>query len=152
VHGVERAELWRFDLAPGADVAAARARFEAAACRAGRYVNLNRDACSWPDGARPYPENAPRRGCAVDVWVRDGDGGDAAAFAYFRAEEPCLVDLRRGTLWRLWLSEADRTAARERALEVAVARGRRHGLLANPHAQTAEVLHVVGGPDLEEAP
>lgn len=152
VAGVERADLWRFTLALGTDAGAARVRLEAAACRAGRYVNLNRDACSWPSGPRPYPEAAPRRGCAVDVWVQDGDGSDPAALAYFRAQEPSVADLRRGTLWRLWLPDADARAARDRALDLAVTRARRQGLLANPHAQTAEVLCVVPGPDLEESP
>jgi hypothetical protein len=153
VAGVERGELWRFELlAPGADPGALRAELQGAACRAGRYVNLNRDECRWLDGPRPYPPDAPRHGCAVDVWVRDGDGRDAVALAWFRKQvDAAIHDLWRGVVWRLWLPTPDPDAARETALELAVARGRRHGLLANPHSQSAEVLHVVTGPVAGEA-
>lgn len=151
VAGVERAELWRFEVEPGPAPSPVAARLRAAACRAGRYVNLNRDVCDWQDGPRHYPAEAPRAGCAVDVWVCDGDGRDPVALAYFRARAvPELTDLRRGILWRLWLPGADPTAARAAAEEITVTRGRRHGLLMNPHAQTATILHVLRAPATKE--
>ena len=148
VAGVERGVLWRFDLPslePGA-VAGVRRDLEAAAARAGRYVNLNRDRVLWLDGPRPYPATAPRHGWVVDVWVEDGDGADAEAQAYFRRTAPHLEDLRRGILWRLWLAVDSQERALALADEITVTRGRRHGLLMNPHAQGAAILAVVGAP------
>jgi hypothetical protein len=151
--GLVRSELWRFDVGPvaGAETAELRARIAAAASRAGRYLNLNRDRAGWLDGPHPYPREAPAAGCAVDLWVRDGDGTDQRALLYFRAQAQAgMVQVWRGTLWRLILPVADPAAARREALEIAVTRDRRHGLLANPHAQTAVVLHVVPAPAAKE--
>ena len=151
--GVERAELWRFDAGPvgEAERAGLCDRLARAASFSGRYVNPNRDRARWLAGPRPYDRGACARGCAVDVWVRDGDGEDAEALHYFRTQAHSgLVQVWRGTLWRLYLPVVDPLAAREQALEIAVTRARRHGLLANPHAQTAVVLHVVEGPGTKE--
>jgi hypothetical protein len=83
----------------------------------------------------------------VDVWVRDGQGRDAAALAWFRGEaHPGLVDLRRGVVWRFVVRAVDEPGARDAALDLAVTRGRTHGLLANPHAQSAEIVGIVPGP------
>lgn len=152
VDAVERAELWRFQVPDADEVARAELqdRLRSAACRAGRYVNLNRDTCTWLRGPRPYTRT-PAAGTAVDVWVRDGAGCDASALAWFRAQASSRVEeVQRGVLWRLYLPIADPTRARERGLEIAVTRARGEGLLANPHAQIAEVLHVVPGPQVEE--
>jgi len=149
VAGVERGELWRFEI-PGADAAAAarRDRLRDAASRAGRYVNSNRDVALWLDGPAPYPDAAPAGGCAVDVWVCDGDGRDPVALAWFRAQgDPELADLRRGILWRLWLPTGDPVAARAQAEVIASSRDRHQGLLANPLAQTAVIWSVVHGSD-----
>jgi hypothetical protein len=145
VAGVERGELWRFTLAPGAQVAPARAALERAACRAGRYVNTNRDIWTWLDAPRPYPAAAPRGGTAVDIWVTDGDGRDPVAARDFGAEVSDLRDVRRGILWRLWLP-VDAQAAADLAWSIAETRARRQGLLFNPHAQKAEILAVVAAP------
>ena len=148
VAGVERGVLWRFDLPslePDA-VAGLRHDLEAAAARAGRYVNSNRDRMLWLDGPRSYPVGAPPDGWAVDVWVEDGDGSDAEAQAYFRRTTPALQDLQRGVLWRLWLAVDSRERALALADEITVTRGRRHGLLMNPQAQSAAILAVVGAP------
>jgi hypothetical protein len=96
------------------------------------------------DEGRPGSPRARRGECAADVWVRDGDGRDAAALAYFRQRvTPRLADLGCGILYRLWLREPDPEAARRLALQLAVTRSRRAGLLANPHYQTVEVLEIV---------
>jgi hypothetical protein len=155
VAGVERGDLWRFELAdlPAGSLDESREAIERAAARAGRYVNLNRDVCGWLRGPLPYPEAAPRGGTAVDLWVCDGEGRDEVALAYFRARCPAgLQDLRRGTWWRLWLRGGTPHEARERAWDLAFLRSREHGLLCNPHAQQAEILSVVHDPSLEGAP
>jgi hypothetical protein len=151
VTAVERSEMWRFDVGavPAASLGELRVRLAAAASRAGRYVNPNRDRASWMNAPRPYSSAAA--GCAVDVWVCDGDGTDGRAGQYFRSRAHAgLVGVRRGILWRLYLPLADPAAARAQALDIAVRRGRRHGLLANPHAQSAVVLHVVPAPGVKE--
>jgi hypothetical protein len=143
IAGVERGELWRFELAPDARLAPAREAIERAAARAGRYLNSNRDTGIWLEGPRPYPRAAPRGGTAVDLWVRNGDGRDAAALRYFERQPDAAVrGLRRGVLWRLWVqAPADR--AEEIAWNAAETRSRSQGLLFNPHAQTGEILAVV---------
>lgn len=144
VRGVRRGELWRFELEGALDVDTAQRRLETAASRAGRYVNRNRDVGVWLAGPRPYPPDGPAGCTAVDVWVQEGDGRDAAALAWFRAQGPVpLGDLQRGVLWRLFLPGRDAPAAREWASELAVTRARAHGLLSNPHAQTSQVLYTV---------
>ncbi len=143
---VERGVLWRFTfVAPDPEEFAAwRAPLERAACRVGRYVNANRDACAWWTGPRPYPDRAPPGGSAVDIWVCEGDGEDRVAARYFRRQTAAPLErVRRGILWRLCFPGRDLDAARERAADTAVTRGRRHGLLSNPHAERAEILGAV---------
>jgi len=152
VDGVERGELWRFETAAGVEPAALRAALERAAMRAGRYVNSNRDVCLWLAGARAYPQDAPPADVAVEIWVCDGAGEDAAALAYFRSQAGNAVQrVRRGTWWRLWMRTPAAEAAREAAWDLAVTRSRAHGLLFNPQAQQAEILAVVPGPGTKEA-
>lgn len=154
VDGVERGELWRFDAAAAGaeDAAALRRALERAALRAGRYVNGNRDVCTWLDGPRVYPADAPPAGVAVEIWVCDGDGADAAALRYFRAQAGDAVQhVRRGTWWRLWMRTPAAGPAREWAWDLACTRSRTEGLLFNPQAQQAEILAVVPGPGTKEA-
>jgi hypothetical protein len=153
VAGVERGALWCFDLPDQAPLTTSRERLRQAACRAGRYVNTNRDVAAWLEGPRPYPTAAPATGHAVDIWVRDGDGADAAALGWFRAQAlPELRGVRRGILWRLWLPARAPAAARALALDIAATRNRHHGLLANPHSQSATILDVVPGPEAAKEP
>ncbi len=142
VTDVERGTLWRFDLD---DVDAAhevQRQLERAACRAGRYVNTNRDACHWleprADGAAA--ETATYR---VALWVTHGDGSDAVARAYFqKSVDVALRAVRRGVFWALTITARDADAARNRVLDLAVTRTRTQGLLANPHHERVEVLQV----------
>jgi hypothetical protein len=153
IAGVERGELWRFEVAEGdaAALAGWKERLERAACHAGRYVNTNRDRCTWTSDAGEDPIAAPRGGTIVEVWVCDGDGRDAAALAYFRARSgTALAGLRRGTLWRLWFAATDAETARARASELAVTRTRRLGLLSNPQSQRAEIIAVIRDPAAKE--
>ena len=149
VERVERGTLWRFELESDAEPEAVRRLKDdllRAACRAGRYLNPNRDAGVWLDelGATPNPS------CVALLWIRERDGLDPVAQAYFsqRSGVP-LRDLRRGTFYRLWIPSRDAEAAARLALEVAVTRTRKQGLLANPHSQTVELLELVpaGHPD-----
>lgn len=148
VNSVERGTLWRFEIATegAAEPAALAPALERAALRAGRYVNGNRDTCTWIAGA-PLAPPVPGDGVPVDVWVYDGDGRDPVALAYFRSQAGAAVrDVRRGTRWRLWIRAASPEAAREVASDLAWTRSRAHGLLCNPQAQTAEILPAVPAP------
>ncbi len=142
VDAVEHGTLWRFEIASENDILRLKDALARAACRAGRYVNLNRDAHAWLDDASAQARVAPGQ-CATDLWICDGDGSDPAAAEYFAKQlgKP-LQQVRRGTLVRLWTQHADAASAREAALQVAVTRTRRRGLLMNPHAQSVEVLRV----------
>jgi phosphoribosylformylglycinamidine (FGAM) synthase PurS component len=140
VEAVEHGTLWRFEL-QGGDAAALKSEIARAACRAGRYVNTNRDAIVWldePAGAKGRPGRM-----AADVWIREGGGDDPVARGWFAPllSAPLLV-LRRGMLYRLWTAHEEPEAARRFALEVAVTRTRRQGLLMNPHVHSLEILAV----------
>ena len=142
VADVEHGTLWRFDIDGDGAPDTEKAAIVRAACRAGRYVNTNRDAHAWLD--EPAAVAAARPGlCAADLWICEQDGDDAVAQSYFAPQlGGRLLQVRRGTLYRLWMPQRDAAAARQFALDVAVTRTRRQGLLMNPHAQTVEVLRV----------
>ncbi|UCE02568.1 MAG: hypothetical protein JSW67_15225 [Candidatus Latescibacterota bacterium] len=145
VHAVEHGTLWRFHVSAGDE--SVRTQLERAACRAGRYVNLNRDTCVWVEpGAR-----AQTSACAVEVWVTQGDGRDPVALSYFRQQiGRGLTEVQSGVFYRLHVDEADPVAARRLVEDVATTRSRTHGLLANPHSQRVEILSVSPAP--AEAP
>jgi len=141
VIAVEHGELLQIDVAGSVDSAATRQALEKAASRAGRYVNLNRDAMLWDveDSTRP----APHSGCAVDLWVRQGDGGEARALQWFRQHSgvECQA-VRRGRWYRVHVQTADPQEAKRCVAELANSRSRRVGLLANPHTESVDILRV----------
>jgi phosphoribosylformylglycinamidine (FGAM) synthase PurS component len=147
VERVERGTLWRFELESDAKPEVVRGLKHdllRAACRAGRYLNPNRDAGVWLDEVSP-PSS---RSSVALLWILDGDGHDPAARAYFSQRSGArLRDLRRGTFYRLWIPGRDADAAARLAQEVAVSRTRKQGLLANPHSQTVELLELVPASD-----
>jgi hypothetical protein len=137
---VEHGTLWRIDLQPAVDVGEVKQAFARAACRAGRYVNLNRDDYCWLDEPQPG-RPGERGGCSVDLWICDGDGQDDVARAYFETQlQQGLERLRRGTLYRLWLPLQDPEEARRKGRELAWTCSRSQGLLMNPHSQILEIL------------
>ena len=141
---VTRGTLWRFDIDGHDDVDALQAALQRAASRAGRYVNTNRDACHWLDAAGRRVVATAGTGCAVSLWITSGGGEDELARAYFEAQTGArLTKARRGTFYCLATAEADPEKARAQILDVAVTRTRQHGLLANPHHESIEVLAVV---------
>ncbi|NIV74175.1 MAG: hypothetical protein GWN37_04905, partial [Gammaproteobacteria bacterium] len=154
--GVERGTLWRFTFTDGAVSEALQRELERAACRAGRYVNTNRDEWTWLDGDLPQKDRAALSR-TVSLWVTVGDGRDVVAREYFQARmartslDATLTDVRRGTFYRLTTLHADPKAALESVLEIAVTRSRRHGLLLNPHYEQHEVLSVGGASPHVEA-
>jgi hypothetical protein len=140
---VERGTLWRFDVDDGADPLAVREALERAACRAGRYVNTNRDECLWLDVGAAEPAERAGVGCAVSLWITRADGHDAVARDYFQSRVAARLNtVRRGTFYRLWCAEVESQRALELVEGVAVARTRRQGLLLNPHHERLEVLEV----------
>ena len=142
VTDLEHGTLWRFDVDGDTGPARLKDAIARAACRAGRYVNTNRDTYAWLDEL-PAAAMARPALTATDLWICLGDGRDPVAQAYFAAQTGArLRQVRCGMLYRLWMPQRDAAAAREFAFEVAVTRTRRHGLLMNPHAQTLEVLRV----------
>ena len=142
VDRVEHGTLWRFELEGKGEVAARKAEVARAACRAGRYVNTNRDFYAWMD-ENSAAAVVPAGRTATDLWIRAGEGEDAVAQAYFAPKLGArLLHLQQGSLYRLWAPLADPAAASAFALEVAVTRTRRQGLLMNPHSQTLELLRV----------
>lgn len=141
VLAVEHGELLQFDVQGDIDTSLARAAIEKAASRAGRYVNLNRDAVIWEvnDSTRP----TPTQGCAVDVWVRQGDGHDARALLWFRQYTgiDCRA-VRRGRWYRVHVQTADPQEAQRWVEDLATSRTRKVGLLANPHTENVDILRV----------
>lgn len=150
---VERGTLWRFEVEGATDSGLLREQLERAACRAGRYVNLNRDEYVWLDGGSRPEAPGGGAGCAVSLWITHSDGSDAVARDYFQARLTApLKAVRRGVFYRLWSAETQPQAALKLAQEVAVARTRRAGLLLNPHYEQLEVLEVTEMAHEREAP
>ena len=83
---------------------------------------------------------------------REASFTDPTAADYFARQlgKP-FQQVRRGTLYRLWAEHEDAASARAAALQVAVTRTRRQGLLMNPHAQSVEVLRVWSHRPAEDA-
>ena len=136
---VETGDLWRFEGPEAADVEPER--LVQAACRAGRYVNTNRDRAAWVDWA--HPVQAAAAGCVVDLWVRGLGGPDGVALRYFRTQGCAwLTRVEHGRWYRLWTRVHDRAEARTLATEIALTRSRQHGLLLNPHMQQFEILAI----------
>lgn len=151
ITAVEHGVLWRFEVASEAETRRVQDELQRAACRAGRYVNTNRDTWSWLD-SHAATLHTRVDGCAVALWVTEGDGHDDVARRYFEARVAAtLTSVQRGTFYRLWTYERDASRAREQILEVAVTRSRTHGLLVNPHTERLEVLAVTPAPDPAEA-
>ena len=139
IDAVETGDLWRFECTDAADMAPDR--LVQAACRAGRYVNTNRDRAAWVDWA--HPGQAAAAGCTVDLWVRGLGGPDGVALRYFRTQGCSWLDrVEHGRWYRLWTRARDRAEARTLATEIALTRSRQHGLLLNPHMQQFEILAV----------
>ena len=141
VLAVEHGELLQFDVAEVADGSEARDALEKAASRVARYVNLNRDVMIWDvtESTRPMPAE----GCAVDVWVRQGDGSDARALQWFQkySDVECQ-SVRRGRWYRVHVCTEDTQEAKRWVEDLAVSRTRQAGLLANPHTDTIDILRV----------
>lgn len=150
VRAVEHGTLWRFDVegeARGHDLKREIAR---AACRAGRYVNANRDVFFWLDEASLEAARDPGT-WGIDLWICDGDGRDDVARVYFETQlRRDVRRLRRGMLYRLWIPASDAATARQRAEGLARTRSRHEGLLMNPHSQSLEIL-TVGSVEEERA-
>ncbi|HEY2954627.1 MAG TPA: hypothetical protein VGK89_05210 [Candidatus Eisenbacteria bacterium] len=95
---------------------------------------------------------------AVLVWERGGERRPAAE-RWLAHEAGRGAEVREGVAWALTL--AGGAPAEETARDLAVARGRRHGLLSNPHFQEARIAagkvplpwigSADGGPAKEEA-
>ena len=100
------------------------------------------------DGPSAAPVSGGRpRSLVIFLHGYGSNGADLIDLAPYWAQAlPDIQALRRGILWRLWLPGSDAGEARRLAEKIAATRSRREGLLANPHAQTCEVLHVVSGP------
>jgi len=127
----------------------ARGRLEDLLHRSTQFYNPHKEGCVLRRGVRdPVPVGAGDT--SVVVWERDG-GRCGAAERWLKRETGKAVRVRESTVWVLgWepgMSEADRL---ERTRDLAVLRDRRHGLLANPHAEDAAVHR--GAPPLPALP
>ena len=139
----ERGTLWRFECDATGDVPRLQHQLERAACRAGRYVNTNRDRCHWLEAQTRFGAHDVE-GSTVSLWVTHGDGGDDVGRDYFEnAVGSRLRSVRRGVFWALTTPEPDPQRARELVLDLAVTRTRRRGLLLNPHLEQLAVLSVI---------
>jgi hypothetical protein len=141
ITALRRLTLWRFDLAE-ADQDAARRQAAAWVTQSQLFVNPNQHSYELLDPAQADSRPAPER----QVWIAvqdepDLDGAAATRLVRERLGGTALREAHRATVWQLELAGELAPARRQTiAEEVAVARGRRHGLLANPHCQSARVF------------
>jgi hypothetical protein len=141
VLAVEHGERLHFELQDEQELRTLRDALAAAACQAGRYVNLNRDVLLWEEAEST--QTPPREGCHVDVWVVQKDDHDARALQWFRQHTGLpLLRVQRGRWYRIHVATADPDEARRLVEDMAVSRTRRRGLLANPHAESMQILRV----------
>jgi hypothetical protein len=141
VLAVEHGELLRFTLDGDVPQPALRQALAAAACQAGRYVNLNRDVILWD--AAESTQTPPGEGSHVDVWVVQKSGADRRALQWFRQHsELPLQSVQRGRWYRIHVTTSDLREARRLVEDLAASRTRRSGLLSNPHAEDICILGV----------
>jgi hypothetical protein len=127
----------------------ARGRLEDLLHRSTQFYNPHKEACVLRRvGRDPVPVAAGET--TVLVWEREG-GRCGSAERWLKRETGKLVRVRESVLWVLgWdpgVSDAERL---ERTRDLAVLRDRRHGLLANPHAE--DVTVHAGAPPLPALP
>ena len=100
-----------------------------------QFYNPHKERCTVRmDATDPVPQGERER--VVLVFERGGERREAAE-RWWRHETGALVEVREGVAWMLRLENGD--AALE---DLALVRGRHHGLLCNPHSQE---LRVAGG-------
>jgi hypothetical protein len=124
----------------------ARERLEALLHRSTQFYNPHKERCALRVSAT---EAAPLRPGEHAVLVVDRDEARrAAAERWWLHETGTAVEVREGTAWALAF-DGDGAGAVE---DLALVRGRRHGLLCNPHSQDCRVAGAsVPVPWLSEA-
>lgn len=104
------------------------------------FVNPNKHRYSLTAGALHGVDDARRVRLLVE-WLEDGT---AAMMTESLREDPRfggrIKNVQRGTLWTLAFKSNFHGDTREMALDIAVARDAKRGLLANPHSQRAIIL------------
>jgi phosphoribosylformylglycinamidine synthase len=140
IAALERLQLWRFDVA-APSVAEALDRARGWVTQSQLFVNPNQHVYRL-EGAG----EATRPAVVDGVWIAVGDRPDQEGVAATRLVRErlggtALVEARRAVVWQLRFAPGVDTARRRAcAAEVAVARTRQRGLLANPHYQAAHVV------------
>jgi len=141
LRGLRRLQLWRFEL-DGSEADEALSRVGAWVTRSQLFVNPNQHTHelvveSRSTGARA----APHQPWIVAANEPDLEGEAATRLVRERLGDRTLQRAQKAVVWQL---ELDPTLPGERWLEIAeeiaIARGRRSGLLTNPHCQTVRVL------------
>jgi hypothetical protein len=113
----------------------ARAVLEELLHRSIQFYNPHKERCHLRLAAS---EEAPLRAgeLAVLVFERDGERR-AAAERWWRHEIGGTVEVSEGVAWLVAFEE--QSSAERCAEDLALVRGRRHGLLCNPHAQQCRI-------------
>jgi phosphoribosylformylglycinamidine (FGAM) synthase PurS component len=135
VAGVERAELWTFEVDAADGAERVREFLD------GTALVVNPNVHRW--SLEPWNE-APARGTRILVRVRDRvdpKGAQVLRAVRDRLGRAEFTHASRAVLWRVDLESADRAVAEE-AVRALTGGDRGAGILANPHAQDA-LLQVV---------
>ncbi len=139
LESLSREDLYQLEV-EAADEADALAFGHRVVAETSCFVNPNKHRYSLTAGTLHGADEARRVRLLVE-WLEDGT---AALLTDSLHQDPRfggrIKSVRRGTLWTLAF-KADFTGdARGMALDIAVARDAKRGLLANPHSQRASIL------------
>jgi hypothetical protein len=113
----------------------ARERLESLLHRSTQFYNPHKERCTVRMAAADAPPLRPGEKAVVVV---DRDGARrAAAERWWLHETGVAVEVREGTAWAMSFEED----GADQVEDLSLVRGRRHGLLCNPHSQDC---HVAG--------
>jgi len=143
IQSLDRSDYWSIQLYD-LDEKTAVERIEQVVSRTALFANPNKHRWSIHSNASLVdllPEK--REGSVAAILVEDEDDAGAAELRETLIQRGDLgkrIEVLHGIWWVLHLGNLCPEAARTIAEEIAVTRGRRQGLLCNPHYQRATVL------------
>jgi hypothetical protein len=148
---LRRTDVWRLRV-EAAGIPDALALASSWITRSNRFVNPNKHvyelSARGGEGSGSAERGSGRVAWVVATSEPDLDGEAAARLIHDRFGGRELVEARRAVAWMLRFTPAvEPSAVRGFAEEMAIARSRSHGLLANPHFQSVAIVRSLKSPE-----
>lgn len=141
LQGIESSNLWEFEFEDS--IADQMALTRDIVEKTGLFVNPNRDRFEITDDLSNLDRSSRTPETKVRwVVVRDGNGdrADIIDKLSLRYSISGISSICHGRLWRLLLIVSEDRAADELVKQIVLTESRKQGLLANPHAQTWQMI------------